>query len=361
MNNKKRTILLLATAAFMMTAGCFSLNPDNFIPESLAPAGNDLRIDGTVNVQASVPRVSKSRVLLFESSALKGALEKAIAQKGIFQRIERGKADYYLDVWITDAIREIKTIDGYMIDVTAVWRLTRARDGEIIFCDFAKGHGASYAVGSNAYVNSLETATREMIQKGLSALSDRKTPLAAMYLAVNWPSISPFVAKAPKEQKPVRKVVEPARKLAAADLSLLVRKISARIAPFTLDEVRSGLPAEKQADPPGMISHSGRVRMIPRTRLEGTTSFTVQATINEDAQNRLQSVEVRIKKGAITIQDTLAGNRGSLAAIFTLPLADRSDQIGFGSVVIEEQGVFTEYLKKADGTWTTESYKIVVE
>jgi hypothetical protein len=361
MNKKKPLILFLVAAVFMLTGGCFSLNPDNFIPESIAPAGNDRRIDGTVNVQALVPRVSKSRVLLFESGALRSALEKAIAQKGLFQRTVQGDADYILDVWVTDATREIKTIDGYMIDVTSVWRLTRSRDGKVIVCDFANGHGASHALGSNAYVNSLETATREMIQKGLSSLSDQKTPLAAMYLAGAWPGIRPVIANTPRENKPTRKVVAHAMSLSAAELSSLVQKISAKIAPFTLSEIRSGLPSEKQADPPGMISHSGRARIIPRTRLEGTNSLTVQATINEDAQNRLQSVEVRVKKGEITIQDTLAGNRESVAAIFKLPLPSGPDQIGFGNVLIEEKGVYTEYLKKADGTWTAESFKIVME
>jgi len=211
--NKKwhPSLILVIAAAFIVTGvGCASLNPDNFLPKSIAPAGNDQRIDGSVNVQAFVPESSegkvqiegeyvppakRGRVALFPSGKLRVALEKAIAQKGLFQRIEQGNADYVLDVWVENAIREIKYVgEGYIIDMTAIWRLTRARDGKVIFCDFANGHGASHAFGTSAYVQALETATREMIQKGLFVLSDRSTEhLAATYVAGNRPSMGNVV------------------------------------------------------------------------------------------------------------------------------------------------------------------------
>jgi hypothetical protein len=77
--------------------------------------------------------------------------------------------------------------------VTAIWRLTRARDGKVIFCNFAKGHGGSHALGTNAALAAMETATREMIQNGLSKLSDQSTPLAAMFVAGDWPSMGSVV------------------------------------------------------------------------------------------------------------------------------------------------------------------------
>jgi hypothetical protein len=224
MNTKRHLISILAMAAFMVTgAGCVSLNPDNFVPKSLTPAGNDQRIDGTVNVQAFVPNGSagkfhltdrggevlavlpgapRGRVALFGSGKLRVALEKAIAQKGLFRRIEQGDADYVLDVWIMDAVRVIQALgEGYVIDVTAIWRLTRVKDGKVIVCILANGHGASHAVGTNAYVESLETATREMVQKGLLLLSDRSKPLAAMYVAGEWPSMGAVVPEGYRKMK----------------------------------------------------------------------------------------------------------------------------------------------------------------
>jgi hypothetical protein len=239
MNKNMQVILMLAIAAtFIVTGGgCASLNPENFLPKSISLAGNDQRIGGSVNVQAVVPDIRKSKVFirelanmpnvsfgkfllsdglseavvpdtargkvaLYDSCTLRVALEKAIAQKGLFQRIEQGDADYVLDVWLIDAIRLFDVLgEGMTIDMTAIWRLTRAKDGKVIFCDFANGHGGSHALGTNAALTAMETATREMIQKGLSKLTDRLTPLTALYAAGDWPSMGPVV---PEDYKAMR-------------------------------------------------------------------------------------------------------------------------------------------------------------
>lgn len=199
MNKSKLIIFILVTAVILLMAGgCTSLNPDNFLPPSIAPVEMDKRFDGTVNVQTFVPIISRGKVNLTFGGSMGGqvrvVVERAIAQKGLFKQIEQGDADYVLDIWVTDVTREIKTIgEGYVIDMTAIWRLTRTRDGKVMICDFANGHGASRAVGTNAYVLSLEASTRAMIQKGLSALSDRSTPLAALYIAEDWPSMGSVI------------------------------------------------------------------------------------------------------------------------------------------------------------------------
>ena len=220
MNKRCWAILKFFVAGlFILTAGgCTSLNPDNFVPTSMVPVGNDQSFAGSVNVQASVPEVSegksglfdggnvlavkeaipiekRGRVALFQSNKLKAVLEQAVARNGLFQRIEQGPADFVLDVWFVNAIREIKTFgEGYIIDVSAIWRLTRAKDGKVLMCSFVNGHGASRAVGSNAYVQSLETATRDMVQNGLSKLADRSTEhLDARSAAGNRPSMGPVV------------------------------------------------------------------------------------------------------------------------------------------------------------------------
>lgn len=213
------TVRLMLAIVFIVTAGgCASLNPDNFLPKSMAPLDNGQRFDGSVNVQANVPAISegkpglfgndnvpvvrealpitqRGKVALYRSEALKEALEKAIGRKGLFQRIEPVSADYVLDVWLVNAICEIKTFgEGYIIDVKAIWRLTRVKDGKVLLCSFVNGHGASRAFGSNAAVAALETATRDMVQSGLTKLAGRSAEhLDAIAAAGNRPSMGPAV------------------------------------------------------------------------------------------------------------------------------------------------------------------------
>ncbi len=207
MNTKRHALSILAIIAVLfITGGCISLNPDNLLPQSITPVAKDKRFDGTVNVQAFVPFISRGKVNLSFNGGLSGrvrvASEQAIAQKGLFQRIEQGDADYVLDIWITNVTREIKQLgEGYIIDMTTIWRLIRARDGKVIVCDFANGHGAARAVGANAHVLAMEASTRDMIQKGLSALSGRATPLAALYLVEDWPSMGSVVPEGYKQMK----------------------------------------------------------------------------------------------------------------------------------------------------------------
>jgi hypothetical protein len=218
-NNWVHTVkLALAVVFIVTTGGCASLNPDNFVPASIVSVGNDQRFAGSVNVQANVPEISegksglfengtapvmrealpieqRGKVKLFQGDKLKTALEKAIEQNGLFPRIEAGAADYVLDVWLVNAIREIKAFgEGYIIDVNAIWRLTRTGDGKVLMCSFVNGHGASHAFGSNAYVQSLETALRDMVHNGLAKLADRSSEhLDAKSAAGNRPSMGPAV------------------------------------------------------------------------------------------------------------------------------------------------------------------------
>lgn len=196
----------MAVACIVTGGGCISLNPDNLRPQSITPVTSDKRFAGTVNVQAFVPHISKGKVNLSFNGSLSGrvrvASEQAIAQKGLFQRIEQGDADYVLDIWIIDATHELKQFgEGYVIDISTIWRLTRTKDGKVIICDFANGHGAARAVGTNAHVLAMEASSRDMIQKGLSALSGSSTSLAAMYMAEDWPSMGPAIPEGYKNLK----------------------------------------------------------------------------------------------------------------------------------------------------------------
>ena len=198
---------LAAAVALVILGGCVSLNPDHFLPTAITPAGDDQRFEGTLNVQAFAPVISRGKVNVASyvgsiSGSIRVAAEQTLSRKELFNKIEQGEADYVLDIYVTDVTRNIKTFgEGYMIDMTTIWRLTRAADGAVIICDFANGHGASRAMGTNAFVQALETAVREMLVKGVAALSERKTPLAALYMARDWPSMGPAVPTGYRELK----------------------------------------------------------------------------------------------------------------------------------------------------------------
>ncbi len=194
MNKKRQDILMLAiAAAFIVTiSGCFGLAPEEMVPKTITPPVNDRRIDGSINIQAFVPYSTKGKVAMFESYKLKAALETAIGQYGLFRRIEQGDADYVLDVWIEDAKREMKPLgEGYIIDVSANWRLARASDGKVIACGTTSGHGASHALGTSAYLVAMRLAMQENIQKGLYLLAGHSTSLPALCATDALPSMGP--------------------------------------------------------------------------------------------------------------------------------------------------------------------------
>ncbi len=200
----------IAAALALLAAGCTSIDPERFVPPPAASAATAQRLDGSVNVQAYTLAISqgflvlgeaggleptrapRGRVAMYPGATLRTALEKAIAQQGLFSRTAPANADYVLDVWVIDAVRTIKTLgEGFAINVTALWRLTRVSDGAVIWVDFAVGRGASHGVGTNAYVHSLEDSTRAMIADGLLRLSRRSHSASAAAAAVDWPSTAP--------------------------------------------------------------------------------------------------------------------------------------------------------------------------
>jgi hypothetical protein len=61
MNKKIRIISIVNIAVFLVIAVSCASIPDDFVPKSITPVGKDQRILGSVNVQAVVPDVIKSK------------------------------------------------------------------------------------------------------------------------------------------------------------------------------------------------------------------------------------------------------------------------------------------------------------
>jgi hypothetical protein len=168
-----------AWSSMMGTKGSASTAPDELVVWPVAPAANNMLLEGSVNVKADVPIIDNGRYYVrvqkwVDNSNLRIALEKAVTQNGLFTQAEQGNTDYVLNVWVEKIESNLEIFgEGFMIDMTSVWRLTRTKDGKILVCDFVKGHGASHAAGRSAHEQSLIAATRETIQKGLLMLSDQ--------------------------------------------------------------------------------------------------------------------------------------------------------------------------------------------
>jgi hypothetical protein len=171
-----------------LTGGCsVTATPSDFVPSSIYPAAANQRINGSVNIQASVIATGGSSYPIkvaewVESTKFKTAIEKAIIEKGLFSRIEQGDAEYILEVWIDKVSSSTETAgEGFMIDMISLWRLTRTSDEKVLVCDFVRGHGAVPMVYVDVHRLALSAAARDIIKNGLSVLCDNsKEYLSAM-------------------------------------------------------------------------------------------------------------------------------------------------------------------------------------
>jgi ankyrin repeat protein len=207
MKYKRLTILRFAIElAFIVSAGgCIGVRvtSDDLVPASIAPVSANQRLEGSVNVQAKIPAVGGGypfpRVIIVsnwvDSVKLRVALEKALTKNGLFSRIEQGNADYVLDVWVEKIETNLDIFgEGFILDMASVWRLTRAKDGKVLVCDFVHGHGSSHRVDTDAHGLSLKAVTRNTIKNGLLVLSDRSSEhLSAMSAAGIRPSMGSVI------------------------------------------------------------------------------------------------------------------------------------------------------------------------
>jgi hypothetical protein len=130
-----------------------------------------------------------------DRNKVKVAVENTITQNGVFSRIDKGNVDYVLDVWVESVQTRLEVFgEGFIFDIVSIWRLTRAKDGKVLVCDFVKGHGGAHAVGSRAYPPALSAATQDMIQRGLSILLDQSEGhMSAFSIAGYRSSMGPVV------------------------------------------------------------------------------------------------------------------------------------------------------------------------
>jgi len=193
---------MLSVIMFLWMAvitGCATpTNSVDLMPRSFPETMKLGKIDGSVNVRTTVPPTTTKPTYkhmnveeYIDNQKLKESIEKTIARDKIFTAVTQGDADYVLEVWV-ETIQTVLDIggDGFVFDFMSVWRLTRMKDGEVLVCEYVKGHGGANGFAARAYPPAVSAATRDMNQKGLFAVTDQsKSHLSATSAFRNRPML----------------------------------------------------------------------------------------------------------------------------------------------------------------------------
>jgi hypothetical protein len=179
------TLQSLAMLILILLLNACAITSNDLLPRNSGPPLSSPVWAGSVNVQANVRGTLSAWA---DSAKFEAALKTAIAQKGLFLKIEQGHADYVLDMWI-----ELQSKGGVQFTPIAVmdsvWRLTRVKDGKVLVCERDHSEGTS-----GRMVIKIREAANVTMQKILSDLADQSTAhLSALSVAGLRPSMGPVV------------------------------------------------------------------------------------------------------------------------------------------------------------------------
>lgn len=184
--------ILLSAFVFVLNGCAGSTSYVDLMPQSFPIDKTIQKVEGSVRVRTDVPTHTTNPTFKsmdvddwIDSKKLKEAIEKSIEQNTIFTQVSQGDSDYVLDVWV-EKVQNVLDVfgEGFVFDFTSVWRLTSVKDGKVVACEFVKGHGGAHGFASRAYPPGISAATRDMMQKGLFAISDQsQSHLTAMTTA----------------------------------------------------------------------------------------------------------------------------------------------------------------------------------
>ncbi len=190
----------LALLAFLLgMGGCASpTTVADLTPSSMPKNAGIQPMQGSIEVRTFVPAETTRPTYVvmplkdwIDSDKLKRAIEQSIRQFSAFDEVKPGGADYALEVWLDKVQNALDIPNGvFVFDFTSVWRLTRVQDGKVLACEFVRGHGEGSGMASKAYPPGIKSATHEIIQKGLVAITDQsQSHLSAFSSAGNRASI----------------------------------------------------------------------------------------------------------------------------------------------------------------------------
>ena len=197
------SFFVLLTIIMLMT-GCASTYKDLIPQQPVGLAQGIPHFNATVDVHSIIKPERMGYDIGYDlpigayvnDVMLETALKESVANSAIFTRVEQKNADYVLDVWIdgVEGYQPSMGIGDYGARVSSIWRLTRARDGKVLVCDFVNGKGLINTMVSAPRTKSLVLALKDVIQNGLMVLADTsKENLAALHAAGIRPSMGSAV------------------------------------------------------------------------------------------------------------------------------------------------------------------------
>ena len=173
-----RSYLLLIIV--ILLTGCASTYKDLIPQQSVNLSQTNPRFNGTVEVHSIIKPermgydIAYDLPIPVDAAMLETALKESVANSGLFTKAVQKNADFVLDVWVdgVESFQPLTGIGDYAAKVFSVWRLTRVRDGKVLFCDFVDGRGLINTMVSAPRTKSLVAALKNMIQNGLRDLAD---------------------------------------------------------------------------------------------------------------------------------------------------------------------------------------------
>lgn len=203
------SFFVLLTIIMLMT-GCASTYKELIPQQPVSSPHGTPHFTGTVDVHSIIKPERMGFDIGYDlpiqayvdNAMLEAALKESVANSGLFTKAVRENADYVLDVWIdgVESHQPYWGVGDYGARVFSVWRLTGARDGKVLVCDFVDGKGLINTMVSAPRTRSLIAALKDSIQNGLTVLAGTsKEHLSAMGVAGIRPSMGSTVPEGLKE------------------------------------------------------------------------------------------------------------------------------------------------------------------
>lgn len=166
--------LLACGAAALVMAGCASpANRQAMTPQDLVPAKSHAYSVSVQTAGGSDTGVLDSSNI--SDSDLKAALEDAISQNRVFERVVQGNlADYQLSVRVVNVSKPLFGAT-FTVDMECAWSLAKRSDQSTVMRRSVKSSGTASMSDAFAGVTRLrmavENAARDNIRQGLGAIS----------------------------------------------------------------------------------------------------------------------------------------------------------------------------------------------
>jgi hypothetical protein len=194
MKRMQNTSFFVLLTIIMLMTGCASTYKDLMPQQPVSSPQSIPHFNGTVDVHSIIKPERMGFDIGYDlpihayvdNAMLETALKESVAKSEIFTRVEQKNAEYVLDVWVdgVESHQPSAGIGDYGARVFSIWRLTRARDGKVLVCDFVDGNGLINTMVSAPRTKSLGAALKDVIQNGLRVLADTsKEHLSAMHVA----------------------------------------------------------------------------------------------------------------------------------------------------------------------------------